>query len=508
MLDRKKFYRRRQFVLGPRFLDYEGWRQLRPFDEFCLTVHPDLQVTVAEGQGNTAVLLGYAIDPSRTSASDDDILQGLVEKPLTVERVVAALDPLGGRFVLLVKSPEGRWLFHDACGLRQVNYHAGTRGSMWCASQPDLIAEQLGFAYDADALAFRDLPEYRRTTEDFTFIGDRTPFREVKYLLPNHLLDLDSGCTTRFWPAPGWLEPRSPSAAIELMRPILQNGIAAAAVRFRVHFGISAGCDSRKSLAAARAVKDKIVFFTHTPQPGSKADMDIPARLLPTLGIKHHGVVLQKMIGDFEQCYRDSVTWARERHGHISHTALCQFGPDITVLNSNISEYSQVCFWLPKSHLTGEGLALLKRLNHPIAIGDLQRWLDGARTVCEISGMNVLVLFDLEVRSRWVANTLAECDIGYESFNPYNNRRLFEVELSVGERYRRGKRLDFPIRLIKSMWPEVLREPINPESGVLQKVQRLLLDKVIHRTVTPWLPAMQYLKYLKLKSEFKRDSGY
>ena len=51
--------------------------------------------------------------------------------------------------------------------------------------------------------------------------------------------------------------------------------------------------------------------------------------------------------------------------------------------------------------------------------------------------MNILVLFHLELRSRWVANTFAEFDIAYESFNPYNNRHLFCLELSVNECDRR-----------------------------------------------------------------------
>ena len=54
--------------------------------------------------------------------------------------------------------------------------------------------------------------------------------------------------------------------------------------------------------------------------------------------------------------YKCSATWARERHGHIAYTALNHFGSEATVLNSNISEYSQVSFWLPKSHINGEGL--------------------------------------------------------------------------------------------------------------------------------------------------------
>jgi hypothetical protein len=144
--------------------------------------------------------------------------------------------------------------------------------------------------------------------------------------------------------------------------------------------GISAGCDSRKSLAAAKNVKDKIYFFTHTPQVSNEADMEIPAKLLPRLGIKHHKFDLKQMNEDFRQYYDSSNTWARERRGHIAYTALQHFGSEATILNSNISEYSQVWFWLPSTHMNGEGLAILKSLNHPMVISELQNGLMGQKT--------------------------------------------------------------------------------------------------------------------------------
>ena len=215
MLNRRKYFRRRQFVVGPRFIDYEGWKKLGLFGNHVATVHPDLQMTIAESQSNKAVLFGYAIDPYRPDASDEDILTGLVAGPLTLDRIVKALKPLTGRFVLIASSPAGKWLFHDACGLRQVNYHVDSKGSVWCASQPDVLAEQLTLPQDGEAFEFRNIPAYRKTKEDFTLIGERTPVRDVKYLLPNHYLDLESGEPARFWPVPGCINSLSPEEAIE-----------------------------------------------------------------------------------------------------------------------------------------------------------------------------------------------------------------------------------------------------------------------------------------------------
>lgn len=507
MYDRQKFFRRRQFVLGPEYIgNYQGWKRLKIEDGFLLTVHPDLSTTVVEEKENKAVLLGYAIDAFHPELNDDAIIQRFVSTQTSLNDVISGLEQLTGRFVLIVKSPLGFWLFHDACALRQVNYFKDKQGYIWCASQPETLAEIFSFTYDDEALDFHSTQEYRLTTEDFALINDRTPYQEIKYLLANHYLDLKTGNSFRFWPVPNCIGSLSAAKSIELIKPILQNSIKAAANRFDLKMGISAGCDSRKSLAAAKNVKDNIYFFTQMPQAGNESDIEIPSRLLPKLGIEHHIINIESMTKDFEDLYKPSATWARDRHGHVAYTALNYFGTEATVLNSNISEYSQVSYWLPQSHINGEGLAILKGLNHLLAIQDYHAWLNSAYTACLKSNMNVLVFFQLELRSRWVANTFAELDIAYESFNPYNNRYLYRVELAVNERIRRPlHRLDFPKKLIRNMWPEVLQEPINPEKDATAKIQRFFVEKIIHKTISPWFPIIEYLKYIKSKRIFREQ---
>lgn len=505
LYDRMKYFRRRQFVLGPEHIDYEGWKKFEVDNGLLLTVHPDLSAVVVEEDANKAILLGYAIDPYRIELDDEALLRPFVSGQVLLNKVVSGLERLSGRFVLIVISRESSWLFHDPCGLRQAHYCRDNHGAIWCASQPEVLAERLGLAYDEEALRFRNMPAFRLSDEDFCFIGDRTPYRQIKYLLPNHYLDLRLGTVHRYWPVAECVGSLSIDEGLRLCQPILQNGIRAAAERFDLKMGLSAGCDSRKSLAAAKAVKEKVYFFTHTPMASHSADVEIPARLLPKLGIQHHKIELQEMCTDFRTYYEASATWARERHGHISYTALQHFGPEATVLNSNISEYSQVWFWLPKSRITGVGLAILKGLNHPIAIDDYQKWLDSAYPVCRAAKINILVLFELELRSRWVAGTFAECDIAYEVFNPYNNRRLFCIEMSTNERSRRGRRWDVPIKLINKMWPEALVEPINPEPRLYGKIKRFIWRSIVHKTITPWLPIVEYSRYRKLKRKFGRQ---
>lgn len=500
-----KFFRRRQFVLGPKYINYEGWNRLKIDEKYLLTFHPDLPVNIAEKNEKKAILIGYVIDPYNSELNDEDILGRFVDRINSINDISEQLKILTGRFVLIIKNNDNMLLFHDFCALRQVNFCFDSNGSIWCASQPGILAEYLGFKLDQEMISYLNMPAFKLGKEEFWFINDRTPYSEIKYLLPNHYLDLKRGSVTRYWPNPGCIGSISIEECISLCKKILENSIKKAAEKFTLKMGISAGCDSRRSLAAAKEVKDKIIFFTHTPEVYKETDIEIPSCLLPKLGIKHHVLHIEKMSEEFRNYYESNVTWAREKHGHIAYTALKYFGPDITVLNSNISEISQVYYWLPKSKINGKGLAIATRLNHQLVINEFEKWVKETKQICEKANMNILVLFDLEQRSRWISQAINEYDIAYETFNPYNNRKLFEIELSVPEKYRKGRRLDFHIKQIKNMWPEVLMLPINPERRILRKIKKFILNSIINKTVTPWIPLIEYLRYLKLKKEFRRN---
>jgi hypothetical protein len=505
-MDRVKFFRRRQFVLGPQYLDYEGWKQLKVKRNYMLTIHPDLQTTVTEQTENKAFLLGYAIDPYQPDLTEEDILQRFVSNVRSVTDVVSQLEKLSGRFVLIVTCREGLWLFHDAVALRQVQYCVDKSGSIWCASQAETLAERLGFEHDEEVLDYRNIPAYQKSRNEFWIMNDRTPYREIKNLLPNHYLDLLQAKALRYWPSEGCIGTLSVDESIKLSTPVLQNSIKTATQRFNLWMGISAGGDSRKTLAACKDIKNRMAFFTNKPLQTSmvKNDAEIPARLLPRLGLKHSNLGLQIMSPKFKEYYNCSATWARDSRGNIAYTLLNHFGPEVTVLNSNISEVDQRIYWLPKSKINGENLALLSGLNHPFVIEEFQKWIDGAQRACKVSNMNILDLFFLEQRmGRWATAAFSEYDIVHETFNPYNNRHLHGLMLAVNERHRKNRRWDVIIKHIKYMWPEVLIEPINPPDQIPDKIQQFIRRFIIHKTVTPWIPVYEYMRYLKLKRHFK-----
>ena len=109
--------------------------------------------------------------------------------------------------------------------------------------------------------------------------------------------------------------------------------------------------------------------------------------------------------------------------------------------------------------------------NHPFAVNHFNKWLGG---IGDIYNVDILDLFYWEQRAgNWLAMCQLEFDIAWKDiFTPYNCRLLLIDMLSVDDIYRRPPQHELYKKMILTLWPEVLAEPINPHK-VQTRVQRL-----------------------------------
>lgn len=505
-MDKVKFYRRRQFALGPEYFDFEGWNRYHIGGEYCLTVHPDLTVYQTRSSSNSITLLGYLIDPCHDEKTEWEIISDMLPRIKSVNDIFTCIEGISGRFVIIVKIREEMLLAHDAAGMRQVDYCKDSYGRIWCASQAETLAERLGFSPDQEVLEYRNASIFGPGRGEFWLPNNRTAFREVLQLLPNHYLDVRRGKAIRFWPRKGCIKPISVQEGVRLSVPIIKKSVYAASKKFDLKMGISAGIDSRKTLAATKEFRDKIVYFSHEHELcgiGS-SDIRIPAKLLLRLGIPHYTLGQRLMNESFRFYYESSSTFARENKGHTAYTLLCNFGTECTILNSNLAEISQCNYWLPKNKQDGEGLAIATGLYHPLAIREFEKWIQEAQDPCRESMLNILSLFHWEQKGgRWASAAFGEYDIAYESFTPYNNRLLNTILLGISERYRRNGMWRVGLQQIQYMWPEVLSEPINPGQTFKEKLHVFLRRKILHKCVTPWIPIYEYVRFRRRRRRMK-----
>lgn len=470
--DQNRLLFRRQFVLGPRFLDgFPTWKRIVVSPSLCLTVHPDLYASEAAGDRNSIVLLGYLLDPYRPEDRDGAILQRLfrhLEDGGTRASLIAMTYPLGGRWVLIVKNGQNRWLFNDALGHRQVFYaHVGS-GVLWCASQPGILAETLDLTPDPEATAFIRVSG-RRNPEHW-WPGDTTLYKQVHHLLPNHYLDLETGARHRFWPV-GDLARRPTDEVVGEDAQLLRGLIGSASNRFELALGITGGRDTRTLLAASRAIRDRLYLFTlmYWDLTRGSPDVWVPSKLLSRLGLSHHLIVCPSRADhEFKHVYARSMTTAHDCYAPIVQGLYDGYPPEKVCMMGTGIEVIKAWAWRwleqfrptedPKN-VDAEILAGITGLDEPFAIEAHRRWLSDVGE----TGVSTLDLFHWENRlGNWEAMAQAEQDIAQEAFSPYDSRLLLANALSLPRSCRTAPSYLFHHNLMLHLWPEVLSEPINP----------------------------------------------
>jgi len=487
---------RRQYLLSSSPSgDIPGAKHTRITQRLFLTSHPHLEVTHLHDRGRSLTLLGYLLDPDDPSAGDAKVLEELLPRLGRCTDVIVPTYRLGGRWVLVVHDGADTIVFHDAAGLRPVYHEAAANGAAGelarCAAEPGLLARHVGLALDPGALA------YLRTRGDsdsevYWMPGDTSPYAGVRALLPNHYLDLRTGQAIRYWPTTAIPEVEFPRA-VSLSARMLRGQLDAASRRWPLSISLTAGWDSRLMLALCREVAHGMFAFTLT-YPGQRStnpDVQVPARLLPKLGLRHHLIEYPARVDP------DVRAVARFNHGSIGEAfcadiqSLLEAHPaDRVCVTGDVAEVVKAHFRrddLADRDLTAGDLAeVLKIGDGPFAAAAMERWLQSARP-------SPLPLLDLlcweQMAGRWQARIRFEYDTVHDSLAPLNCRQLLITLLGVAEEQRRSPGFSLLAAVIRELWPEVMCLPINPpevltlRSRLASTASRLGLSRLVPSAV-------------------------
>ena len=480
--DYSRLLYRSQFILGPRLVDtFSSWQRLTIRGPWHLTVHPDLNVCCVRHKAKTILLMGFILDPENPQASDRDILNALMPNLVSSTEFFMQTARFGGRWILIVDDGSTVVLFHDAAGLRQVFYtDIGSTQQLWCASQPTMLAEILGLQVDGDAQDFITSPEIRRNRE-YWWPGDSSLYKEVKHLLPNHYLDLETGRCYRYWPN-RTLTRISLDTAVEACSSILRGLLAGAVKRFNLVVSLTAGLDSRLVLAACHGIKDQLSYMTLkqiNSSVNNDTDIIIASSLLRRLQLRHDLIVSVPEDDDlFLRIFNQNVTLAHEKWSYDALAIFNFYHLSSVITIGSVSEvvrfrwerFANKLRPHLKQKIDGENLALFMG-NHPFAVKHFNKWL---RDIGEPYNVDILDLFYWEQRvGNWLAMCESEFDIAWKDiFTPYNCRLLLMDMLSVDDIYKRPPQYKLYKKMILTLWPEVLAEPINPHK-VQTRMQRL-----------------------------------
>lgn len=457
-----------QFLLGPvSTASPAGWVKTGIEGGLQLCTHPELDVTQKIQQDRSLTLVGFMLDPDSPEATNADIVTRLLEENSGLDELIPATARLGGRWILIATYGKNKYLFHDAFGLRQAFYtDPQLTGDILVMSQPKIGADLLGLTINDAAQQYIDSYEFRSRSE-YKWPGTSTPHKEIKHLLPNHYLDLETGSCHRYWPN-RQLERMELAEAVKQLSALFKGLLEAAAMRFDLALAVTAGIDSRMALAASKDARDRITYFTvrQYMSPDDHADVTVSGKLLDQLDLDHIVIKARKTTtSEFSRIFKENVFLAHDHYGPDAEAILHCFSRQKVAVTGSGAEVGRSYHNPPHENngqVTAGYLSILEDMDsNPFAIQHFQQWLD---EVGELYNVNLLDLFEWEIGSgNWLAMTQLEFDIAWKDiFTPFNCRAIMTLMLSVDEPYRKGPQNVLFLETIHALWPEVLCEPINP----------------------------------------------
>ncbi len=466
---------RKQFFFGPQKLEYPGWKSLQmPWGNW-LSTHPTLTVTQAKGNGIEVTLIGFILNPDSPADSDQAILESLIGSAHSVDELIEATEPYGGRWAMIVSGGGSFVIFNDPAGTRTVFHHFDDAGRPWLASQPGLLADVFGFTESEESKEFRASPEFQKRTEIW-WPGDATPFKEIRILLPNHYLNLRTREVKRFW-------PNKPLAAVPLNEgaqqaaAILKGVLAAAHTRFPMALSLSSGLDSRAIFAACRDFADEVFIFSmkYRHLNDESDDIRIPREMTQSLMLEHHVFDCAPYQSEaFKQVFDKNVQGLKTDWANIAECRDANLPEDVVVLKGSISEIMRCRYWSLGVYPRKVDLDYIVKLmgyvggNTSLVTDSLGAWLPDAQVV-ENYGYKLLDFLSWEIEvGKWYALGCTVFDIAREDFTPFVNRKFYNIMLGIDPKYRSYPMHVAQRELVNILWPELSKFPYTP-SRVLPK---------------------------------------
>lgn len=466
---------RRQFILADQPAeDLTGWKTVK-FGSQYLSIHPDLETTISKRTAAEFILLGFALSHLQPHASNQDLLDQLVDTYSGFDSIIEFCYDLCGRFVLLFNTPDRLGILTDLIGSRSVYYWSGDN-RIWCASQPGTLAKILGISKDDSSPARTFIEKEMFASGEASWVGNESMFKGIKHLLPNYYLDLNNGRAVRYWPYTS-LHNLELETAARSSATILENTMRAATNRFSMCMAVTSGWDSRTLLAASRKVCEKFYYYVQKfgGMTDEHPDIRVPLKLAKKAHIPFHVLDCPEYENEeFDNFLAQNVFTL---HNPAKKVLLWNFYHQFygrVNASGNISDLCRTVYGSEPVTNVDDLLWFVNLTNSEYARETLKDWFQETRRLCVDLGYNQRDLFFWEqVLGNWGSMFAAELDIAIEEFYPFGTRRLVETILAVDEKLRPYENSQVHRRMIEILWPELLSQPFNPVKWQIRLVRSI-----------------------------------
>lgn len=468
----------RGFLLAERALapPVPGWVS-EPIAGLHLSRAPELDLTRAEHDGACVAVLGHLVDTGRWLTQPKAVAAAAVTLARSEAAFLDVTDGWSGRYLLLF-GRSGAWqVMTDAAGMRSA-FHA-LEGPLVLASHARLVADVLGAPPSPIVAAYREVKAAQPPGSVPPYPGRSTPWVGVVALTANVALDVGSRRLRRVHPR-GPVERLDVDSVAAMVAPLLRGQIELLVASGRpVALSVTAGRDSRVSLAASRSRHDAIDYFTYARAGLVRNDWDVAAAssMAAAAGLSHRVLAVPSAHEPAELLSAvEAATITTNGRAYVG-AYRSAFASDTIHVRSNIGEVGRSYYRrhrhvrdLPTEarDLTPEVMASLwghgTSVSEPV-VAAFDDWMQ-AVAFADIEGVDGLDMLYWEHRMAcWHANALLASDFAFDSHVLFNARSILMALLAVPLDDRIRSRV-FK-RLVATLWSELRDWPYREEDGPL-----------------------------------------
>jgi hypothetical protein len=444
-------------VLAP-----ENWVR-GEFGKFFFAHDPRLNFCKLDCNNTELIYFGVISDVRDAMLSRLEVCQNLsIAIDESTEKFEDELSFTCGRYVIFWKSDGQYWVTTDATGMRCAYYT--TQNIRVISSHIRLLSWNMPGAVFSPKIPMK-----------FGYPGVGTPVKNTRYLTPNTKLNLSNRSVVRYWPCKS-IEGIDLRGAIEKSAAYLQGAMDHYATFYKPLISVTAGLDSRLSLALSKNILNG-EYFTYYRNDSLETDVhDLAfANIISNVFGRSVDVFeLSKLNGapeDFSNIQKINTIYDHLKKLSWIYYEKYSSRSEIIHVRSNISEVGRE-FYKGKNFDVNNGVDLAriylqgdKDYKARYIFNIIERFEEFERvtgiTKCK-DNVDIKSLFYWEFRmASWHSSVVLESDPAFETVSVYNCRKTLETLLSVSKE----ERLKSSIlrHIIDNKWPELSSFEVNGE---------------------------------------------
>lgn len=405
---------------------------------------PNNEIHFHEENGKWIFILGLTIDILLNTIDKSITCKYLLDKlNESEEEFFNYIDDLSGRYFILFFDGSKTRILSDASGMRTIIYN---KKPLIIALHPKLVETYSNAGPDQEILK-----QWEKNYGGYRIPGHFTIYNEVKFLTPNTLLELETMKVKRFYPR-GPLQVKSVEKVSEEISQLVKVQLDLVAQKYpKLLFSLTAGIDSRTTLALSKKILKNIQFFTYYKQsknidkiPKSlEIDREVVIQIVENLNLKHTFIPLN--IDDSDSEYKNFMNAMKNNtFSHHSYRLAKfyydQLPNDALHIRSNILEIGRYFYRgkykLPENvSMSGLAHCYSPKAANDIEIQNLFEQYYNEVEMDKIFNYDPYDILYWEYRmGTWHALLLLESDVAHETFIPFNTRNILNLMLSVPEK--------------------------------------------------------------------------